>query len=60
MRLLLVTDAKEREKALVVLAYHARKKLGLRGVADLSRAVGCSRQFVYRTLTPAEIEELGR
>jgi len=48
------------DASLVWLAFRARKKLGLRRVADLARAVGVSRQFVYRTLTSNEIEEIRR
>ena len=55
-------DPKEDVRKWIFLAYHARKKLGLRGITDLRRAVPVrvSRQAIYRVLTRAEIEELGR
>jgi hypothetical protein len=47
------------DRVLIRLAFRARKKLGLRGVSDLRRAIGnVSRQLIYRTLSPAELKEL--
>lgn len=47
------------DASLIRLAFRARKKLGLRGVSDLRRAVGnVTRQTIYRVLTAEEIREL--
>jgi hypothetical protein len=54
-----ISSLTQRPESLIRLAFRARKKLGLRGVSELRRAVGrVSRQLIYRTLTKPEIDEL--